>query len=323
MTTYIHKYVAGCAIYQVNKVNTHPTIPALSFLSSNYICPFQQVPVDLITAPNGSFDSIMVIVDHGLMKGVILCPYNKIINAAGIAKLFFLHVFCHYGLHDKCISDQGPQFALAFATELACLLKYNLKLSSTYHPQTNGEMERLNQELETYLCIFCNGHSEKWANLLPMAEFSQNSAIHSTTNKLPFSLILGYELRSYPPIGKAFIPILETYLGELEESRKEALAAHEKAQRTMKEWISSKFHPWKSRDKVWLKGKNLKLCYPFKNLPPEEKGHLKSLRSSPLWHINSNFHQPGRYMMFSMLLSYHPIGKLWNMDQTFPTLHQI
>ena len=171
----------------------------------------------------------MVVVDHGLMKGVILCPCNKNIDAAGVAKLFFLHVFHHYGLHDKCISDQGPQFTSAFARELTCLLKYDLKLSSAYHPQTNGETKRVNQELETYLHIFCNGHPKKWADLLSTAEFSHNSSTHSTTNKSPFSLILGYESRSYPLIRKTFIPALETCLRELEDSRKEVLAAHEKA----------------------------------------------------------------------------------------------
>ena len=107
MTTYIWKYVAGCAVCQANKVNTHPTITALSPLKSDHTRPFQQVSVDLITnlPLSGSFDSVMVIVDHGLMKGVILCPCNKNINVAGVAKLFFLHVFHHYGLHDKCISD--------------------------------------------------------------------------------------------------------------------------------------------------------------------------------------------------------------------------
>ena len=163
------------------------------------------------------------------MKGVILCPCNKNIDVARAAKLFFLHVFHHYGLHDKCISDRGPQFASAFVRELTHLLKYDLKLSSAYHSQTDGETERVNQELETYLCIFCDGHPKKWADLLPMAEFSHNSATHSTTNKSPFSLILRYELRSYPPIGKTFIPTLETCLKELEDLRKEALAAHEKA----------------------------------------------------------------------------------------------
>ena len=133
-------------------------------------------------------------------------------------------------------------------------------------------MKRVNQKLETYLHIFCNGHPEKWTDLLPMAEFSHNSATYSATNKSPFSLILGYAQRSYPPIEKTFIPILETCLGELEESRKKALAAHKKVQRAMKEQISSKFHPWKFGDKVWLEGKNLKLYYPSKKLALRREG---------------------------------------------------
>ena len=107
MTTYVWKYVAGCTTCQANKVNTYPTILALSPLTSDCTCPFQQVSVDLITdlPPSRSYDSVMAVVDHGLMKEVILCPFNKNIDAAGVAKLFFLHVFRHYGLHDKCISD--------------------------------------------------------------------------------------------------------------------------------------------------------------------------------------------------------------------------
>ena len=133
-----------------------------------------------------------------------------------------------------------------------------------------------------------------------MAEFSHNSATHSTTNKLPFSLILGYEPRSYPPIGKTFIPTLETCLNKLEDSRKEALAAHEKAQRTMKEQISSKFCLWKSGDKVWLEGRNLKLHYPSKKLAPRREGPFEitqvispvayKLRLPPTWKIHDVFH---------------------------------
>ena len=107
ITTYICKYVADCTIYQANKVNTYPTIPALSSLSSDCTHSFQQVLVDLITnlPPSRSFDSVMVIVDHRLTKGVIFCPCNKTIDMVGVAKLFFLHVFYYYSLHNRCISD--------------------------------------------------------------------------------------------------------------------------------------------------------------------------------------------------------------------------
>jgi len=89
------------------------------------------------------------------MKGVIFIPCIKAIDTTSITALFFKHVFAHFGLHDKVISDRSPQFASAFTKELAQLLSYNVALSAVYHPQTDGESKRVNQELETYLRIFC------------------------------------------------------------------------------------------------------------------------------------------------------------------------
>ena len=195
MSSFICHFVAGCALCQQMKVNTHPTVPALSPLSSTCSRLFQQISVDLVTGlpPAAGFDSLLVVVDHGLSKGVILTPCNKTIDTKGVAELFFKHVFLHFGLHDALISDRGPQFASAFAMELARILGYDLKLSTTYHPQTDGETERVNQEIETYLRLFCQGQPDKWSTLIPMAEFAHNSATHSSTQKSPFSLILGYE----------------------------------------------------------------------------------------------------------------------------------
>ena len=103
----------------------------------------------------------MVIVNHSLLKGVILTPCNKIIDVKGVAELFFKHVFLCFGLHDHLISNQGPQFTSMFAHELAQILGYDLKLSIPYHPQTDGETECINQEIETYLQMFCQGQSNK------------------------------------------------------------------------------------------------------------------------------------------------------------------
>ena len=153
MSSFICQFVAGCALCQQMKVNTHLTTPALSPLPSSCTRPFQQLSVDLVTGlpPSHGFDSLMVVVNHGLSKGVILIPCNKDIDAKGVAELFFKHIFLHFGLHDHLISDCGLQFASAFTMELAHILGYNLKLSTAYHPQTNGETERVNQEVETYL----------------------------------------------------------------------------------------------------------------------------------------------------------------------------
>ena len=109
------------------------------------------------------------------------------------------------------ISDQGPQFASAFARELVQLLQYNVALSTAYHPQTDGEMEQVNQELETYLRLFISNKPEEWSSLLPMTEFTHNSAVHSVTQKTPFSLMMGYKPYAYPspPFRKTFLPNLE------------------------------------------------------------------------------------------------------------------
>ena len=205
---FVGNFVAGCAVCQQNKVRTHPVTPPLSPIKSSSSLPFKQLSVDLITdlPLSHGHDSLMVVVDHGLMKGVILAPCSKTIDANGIAQLFFDHVFKHFGLHDTLISDRGPQFASAFARELARLLKYDVRLSTAYHPQTNRQTERTNQEVKTYLRIFCANNPHQWSKFLTSAEFQHNSVPHSSTKVSPFSLLLGYDPCSYPSLGKTFLP---------------------------------------------------------------------------------------------------------------------
>ena len=152
MAQFIKKYIDGCAPCQQNKTN------------------------DLITdlpVSNG-FDSLLVVIDQGLSKGVILCPTKKTITTEGITTIIFRKLYTRFGLFNKIISDQGPQFAAKFQKELGRILRYELALSSTYHLQTDGETERVNQEVETYLRIFCGSNPSEWAEQIPMAEFVHN-----------------------------------------------------------------------------------------------------------------------------------------------------
>ena len=124
LVSFVRRYIKGCAKCQQNKANTHPTMPPLSPIKSLASRPFQQISCDLITdlPLSSGFDSLLVMVDHGLTKGVILCPTKKSITTEGITSLFFHKVFLHFGLFDKVISDCGPQFASAFTRELRKLL---------------------------------------------------------------------------------------------------------------------------------------------------------------------------------------------------------
>ena len=94
LSVFINNFVAGCAICQQNKARTHPVSLPPSPIKSTSSLPFKQLSVDLITdlPLSHGHDSLMVVVDHGLTKGVILAPCSKTIDANSIAQLFFDHV---------------------------------------------------------------------------------------------------------------------------------------------------------------------------------------------------------------------------------------
>ena len=99
--------------------------------------------MDLITdlpLSNG-FNSILVMVDRGLTKGVILLLCNKMIMADQVANLLLENIYKQLGLPDKIILDQGPQFAAHAFCKLLKLLNITSKLLMAYHPQTDGATE--------------------------------------------------------------------------------------------------------------------------------------------------------------------------------------
>ena len=211
LSMFINNFVAGCAICQQNKARTHPVIPLLSPITSFSSLPFKQLSVNLITdlPLSHGHNSLMVVVDHGLMKGVILAPCSKTVDANGITQLFFEHVLKHFGLHNTLISDRGPQFTSAFTRELARILKYDVRLSTANHPQTDGQTERTNQEVETYLWIFCANNPHQWSKFLTSAEFQHNSVPHSSTKVSPFYLLLGYDPCMYS--GSKSVPMFACF----------------------------------------------------------------------------------------------------------------
>ena len=95
MAQFIKKYVEGCVTCQQNKTNTHPTLPPLNPIHLKVTLPFKQISYDLITdlPTSNGFDSLLVVVDHGLTKGVILCPTKKSITAEGVATIIFKKLY--------------------------------------------------------------------------------------------------------------------------------------------------------------------------------------------------------------------------------------
>ena len=124
------------------------------------------------------------------------------------ARLFLHQVWKLHGLPKYVISDRGPQFIARFTKELYRLLGIKLASSTAWHPQTDGQTEHINQELDQYLQLFVNKRQDNWYDLLPMAEFQHNNHVYSTVTPLENFLQkcnMGYTL--YP-----WISLLESTL---------------------------------------------------------------------------------------------------------------
>lgn len=303
MYIFIKKYVEGCALCQQMKVNTHLTTPPLTPIKLTLKRPFAQISMDFITGlpEDNGYDSVLVVVDQGLTKGVIFIPCNKTIDALGTADLLLHNVYKRFGLPDTIISDRGPQFAAKVFRELGRLLGIKTAMSTAYHPQTDGETERVNQELEVYLYMFCSNNPETWRTHLSLAEFTHNNRSHSARNTSPFYLIMGYDPRTFPtPYPKTDVPSVEKRIVEMQRARDEALATHELARQKVMKHLTRGFKPFEKGDKVWLEGKNLKFGYATQKMAPKREGPfvisevlgplVYKLKLPEQWKIHPVFH---------------------------------
>jgi hypothetical protein len=155
MKDFVTAYVKGCVTCQMNKINTHPTQPPLFPITSSSNLPFQTIAVDFITKLPLSYgnNTILTITDHDVSKASIFLPCKETIDTVSIAELYATHVFPHYGIPLKIISDRDPRFDSAFTTDLCKLLGICQNISTL---QTDGQSERTNQSLKTYLRLYCD-----------------------------------------------------------------------------------------------------------------------------------------------------------------------
>ena len=140
---------------------------------------------------SNGFDTILVIVCH-LSKMGLFIPTVRDIDAKDLAMIFLVHVFSKHGTLTDIISDRGKHFISQFWRSLCQLLDIKANLFTAYHPETNGQTERVNQILEQYLCIFVNYQQDDWEHLLPLAEFAYNNTQHLATSVTPFFANKGF-----------------------------------------------------------------------------------------------------------------------------------
>jgi len=225
--------------------------------------PWMHILADFITKlPLAQgYDSILVVVDQ-LTKMIHFIPTTKKTSAEGLAKLFRDNIWKLHGLPESIISDRGPQFMAGLMRELNRMLGIESKLSTAFHPQTDGQTERVNQELEQYLRMFIDYRQEQWPDWLGTAEFAYNNKTYSSTKMSPFKANyrqdprMGFEMRR-----KGKYEGAEKFVTKIKEIQKEAKAALGKAQEEIKKYADRKraeVDEYKVEDLVMLSTKDLK-----------------------------------------------------------------
>jgi len=199
------------------------------------------------------------------------------VTAAGAANLYLWNVWKLHSLLWKVVSDRRPQFVAAFMKELYQLLGIEAMTSTAYHLQTDGQMERVNQELEQYLRIFVRERQDDWYTLLPLAEFSYNNHIHLSTQQTPFLLDtsrhpwMGFEPHQPPSRFEA----VNEFMDQMKDTLEEAKSALAKAKDDMAQYYNRRRSPalsFSPSDMVYLDSEDIQTTCPSKKLSHHRLG---------------------------------------------------
>jgi len=184
------------------------------------------------------------------------------ISSEGIAKIYRDEVWKLHGIPRKILSNRGLQFALKFMEEFTKALGTTRQLSMVYHPQTDGQTERMNQEVGTFLQHYINYQQDDWMEWLAAAEFQYNDKKHAAIGQTPFELNFGRHLWKGNLVTQMEFPKLEEFLIGLQQSWEEAIKSMKETQKNMKrQFDKKKRNPQglKVGDNIWLENKNIHL----------------------------------------------------------------
>ena len=141
------------------------------------------------------YDSIWVVVDR-LTKSAHFIPVNTCYPTKRYAQLYIERILCLHGIPKTIISDRGSQFIARFWEQLHTCLGTRLIHSSAYHPQTDGQTERINKILEDMLHSCVLSYKQKWDECLSLAEFSYNNSYQESIKMAPFEALYGRRCRT-------------------------------------------------------------------------------------------------------------------------------
>jgi len=241
--------------------------------------PWKSIAMDFITdlPKSEGYDTILLVIDR-LTKMRYFIPCSKDLDARQFGNLFMKEIVRLHGLPHDIITDRGTLFTSDLWQETTGKLGMERRLSTAFHPQTDGQTERTNSILEQYLRAYINYQQDDWCGYLPLAEFASNNGYQATIKNTPF--FANYRINpEYEMIGH-LIQGKQTERGEMtqfhESLRNEMVAA----QLRQKEYydLHRKLDPnLQSGDMVWLLPRNIKTTRPSKKLDYKKIGPFEIL----------------------------------------------
>ena len=283
MDQWVRNYVRTCDACQLNKTARHKKYGPLKPLEIPYR-PWEHISMDFITElPSVSgYDQIWVIVDR-FSKMAHFVPL-KSRTAPTLAKAFVIEIWRLHGLPLGVVSDRDTVFTSKLWTEVMRFLDVSQDMSTAYHPQTDGQTERVNQVLEQYLRTFWAWDQKDWLELLPYAEFCYNNTVHSATKVTPFYANFGYHpIDNYPAeVVESNVPAAKEYVENLAKLRKDMretlILTRERMAKYYNRNVSEKEPTFKVGDKVMVNAKDIKTKRKSKKLDHKMRGPFKVKR---------------------------------------------
>ncbi|EJD36662.1 hypothetical protein AURDEDRAFT_36803, partial [Auricularia subglabra TFB-10046 SS5] len=261
----VRVFVESCHVCRTTKDNTQKPMGLLQTLPVP-VRPWQVIGIDFIgplpvsQARHGRYDRICTIIDH-FTSMVHLVPARTTYTAPDMAELLFHSVYKLHGLPEAIVSDHDVLFTSPFWTRLHELTGVELRMSTAYHPQTDGATERANRTVGQMVRQCISDTQKDWAAKLPAIEFALNSSTSATTGFSPFFMNYGHHPNALTWQRVSTYPGVERFA----ETMREALfTAHDaiisaRVAQTTQANKHRQAATFKTGDQVYLSTKNLKI----------------------------------------------------------------
>jgi hypothetical protein len=279
----VDRYVDNCHDCKRNKAPRnapHGLLKSLQAPDRNW----KRVSMDFIVGlpPSCGFNAILVVVCR-LSKMAHFIATRDTADSLELARLYRDNIWKLHGLSEDITSDRGPQFVSDFWRELCTLLKIDVCPSTAYHPQTDGQTERVNGILEQYLRAYVSYDQDNWMELLPMAEFGYNNLQSQTTGLAPFAANYGFNVKAIPdlfpaPAIRGPLPDASTFASQLSDLQKHLQEEMKRAQLIQQEFANRERSAAKAHqvgDHVFLDNRFLKKEKRCKKLDTKLDGPFK------------------------------------------------